>query len=48
MLEEQVGSDGKGGIFSIVEIVTNRLQEDFNKLIGDDTDKKSESFRPIT
>ena len=40
LLEEQVESDAEDGLFSIVESVTNRLQEDYDKLIGDDTDEK--------
>ena len=40
LLEEQVESDGEDGLFSIVESMTNRLKEDFDELIGDDTDKK--------
>ena len=40
LLEEQVESDAEDGLFSIVESVTNRLQEDYDELIGDDTDKK--------
>ena len=40
LLEEQVESDGEDGLFSIVEGVTNRLQEDLDELISDDTDEK--------
>ena len=40
LLKEQVESDATHGPFSIVESVTNRLQEDFDALISEDTDKK--------
>ena len=40
LFEEQVESDAEDGLSSIVESVTNRLQEDYDELIGDDTDKK--------
>ena len=40
MLEEQIESDSEGGIFSLTEGVTNRLQEDYDEMIGDDTNKK--------
>ena len=40
LLEEQVESDAEDGLFSIEESVTNRLQESFDELIGDDTNKK--------
>ena len=39
MLEEHVESDTKDGIFSIVESVTDKLQEDFDESIGEDNDK---------
>ena len=39
LLKEHVESDTTNGLFSIVESVTNRLQEDFDELIGQDTDK---------
>lgn len=40
LLEEQEESDAEDGLFSIVENVTNNLQEDFDELIGDNNDKK--------
>ena len=40
LLEEQVESDAEDGLFSILENVTNRLEEDYEQIIGDDTDKK--------
>lgn len=40
LLEEQVESDAEDGLFSIIENVTSRLQEDYDKLIGDHTNKK--------
>ena len=40
LLEEQVESDGEDGLFNTVESMTNRLQEDLDELIGDDTDEK--------
>lgn len=40
MLEEQVESDAEDGLFRIIENVTSRLQEDYDKLLGDSTDKK--------
>ena len=40
LLEGKVESDAEDGLFSIVESVTNRLQESFDELIGDDTNKK--------
>ena len=39
LLEEQVESDYEDGLFSIAESVTNRLQEDYDELTGDDTNK---------
>ena len=40
LLKEQVESDSKDGLFSSVEGVTNRLQENLHELIIDDTNKK--------
>ena len=40
LLEEQGESDAEDGLFSIVESVTNKLQEDYDELIGNNTDKK--------
>ena len=40
LLEEQGESDAEDGLFSIVESVTSKLQEDYDELIGNNTDKK--------
>ena len=40
MLEEQIESDAEDRFLSIGESITNKVQEDFGELIGDDTDKK--------
>ena len=40
LLEEQGESDAEDGLFSIVESVTNKLQEDYDELNGNNTDKK--------
>ena len=40
LLKEQGESDAEDGLFSIVESVTNKLQEDYDELIGNNTDKK--------
>ena len=40
MLEKQIKSDAEDRFLSIGESITNKVQEDFGELIGDDTDKK--------
>ena len=37
---EEIDTDSTDGAFDLLENLTNRLQEDFDELIGEDTDKK--------
>ena len=39
-LTEEIDTDSTEGVFDLLENLTNRLQEDFDDLIGQDTDKK--------
>ena len=39
-LTEETDTDSKDGVFDLLENLTNRLHEDFDELIGQDTDKK--------
>ena len=39
-LTEEIDTDSTDGVFDLLENLTNRLQEDFDELIGEDTDKK--------
>ena len=39
-LTEEIDTDSTDGVFDLLENLTNRLHEDFDKLIGGDTDKK--------
>ena len=41
LLEQQVEGDSKDGAFEFVSNLTNRIQEEFDEIIGQDTDKKS-------
>ena len=41
LLEQQLEEDLTDGPFDFIENLTNRLQEDFDEIIGEDTDKKS-------
>ena len=37
---EEVEADAEDGLFNIVEEMSNRLQENYEELIGEDTDKR--------
>ena len=39
-LTEEIDTDSTDGVFDLLENLTNRLQEDSDELIGEDTDKK--------
>ena len=39
-LTKEIDTDSTDRIFDFLENLTNRLQEDFDKLIGEDTDRK--------
>ena len=39
-LTEQIDTNSTDGVFDFLQNLTNRLQEDFDKLIGEDNDKK--------
>ena len=39
-LTEEIDTDSTDGVFDLLENLTNRLQEDFDELIVEDTDKK--------
>ena len=41
LLEQQVEEDSTDGAFDFLDNLTNRLQEDFDKIIGGDAEKKS-------
>lgn len=41
LLEQQVEGDSTDGPFDLIESLTNRLQEEFDEIIGEDNDKKS-------
>ena len=41
LLEQQVEGDSTDGPFDLIESLTNRLQEDFDEIIGEDNNKKS-------
>ena len=41
LLEQQVERDSTGGVFDILDNLTDRIQEDFDGFLGEDTDKKS-------
>lgn len=38
--EQTVEGDSRNGIFDLLDNLTNRVQEDFDKIIGEDNDKK--------
>ena len=40
LLEKSIDTDSTGGVFDCLESWTNRVQEDFDKLIGEDSVKK--------
>ena len=40
LLEQTVEADSTDGIFNLLDNLTNRGQEDFDEIIGDDKDKK--------
>ena len=39
-LTREIDNDSTDGVFDFLKNLTNRLQEDFDELIGDDNDKK--------
>ena len=39
-LTEEIDNDSTDGVFDFLENLTNRLQEDFDELIGEDNNKK--------
>ena len=41
ILEQQVEGDSTDGAFDFLDNLTNRLQENFDEIIGEDSDKKS-------
>ena len=40
LLEQQVEVDSTVGTFELIDNLTNRLQEDFDEIIGDNVEKK--------
>ena len=40
LLEKNIDTDSRDGVFDFLETLINRVQEDFHQLIGEDTDKK--------
>ena len=40
LLEKSIDTDSTNGVFDFLEALSNQLQEDFDELIGEDTDKK--------
>ena len=40
LLEKCTDTDSTDGVFDFLETLTNRVQEDFEELIGEDTDEK--------
>ena len=41
LLEQQVEGDSTDGPSDLIESLTNKLQEDFDEIIGEDNDKKA-------
>ena len=41
LLEQLVEGDSTDGVFDLIDNLTNRLQEDFDEIIGENNDKKS-------
>ena len=39
LLEKSIDTDSTDGVFHFLEALSNRVQEDFEELIGEDTDK---------
>ena len=39
-LTEKIDNDSTGGVFDLLKNLTNRLQGDFEKQLGEDTNKK--------
>ena len=46
-LTEEIDTDWTGGVFDLLENLTNRLQEDFDELIGEGNGKKR-FFKALT
>ena len=40
LLEKSVNTDSTDGVFDFLEILSNQVQENFDELIGEDTNKK--------
>ena len=40
LLEKSTNTDSTDSVFDFLEVLSNRVQEDFNELIGEDTNKK--------
>ena len=40
LLEKSIDTYSTDGVFDFLEALSNRVQEDFDELIGEDTDKK--------
>ena len=40
LLEKSINTDSIDGVFDFLETLSNRVQEDFDELIGKDTDRK--------
>ena len=40
LLEKSTNTDSTDSVFDFLEVFSNRVQEDFNELIGEDTNKK--------
>ena len=49
LLEQQVENDSTDRAFDLLDNLTNKMQEDFDKIIGEDTNRKSfiKSLTPI-
>ena len=41
LLEKSIDTNSTDSVFDFLELLTNRVQEDFDELIGEDTNKKS-------
>ena len=40
LLDKSANTDSTDSVFDFLELLSNRVQEDFNELIGEDTNKK--------
>ena len=41
LLKQLVEGDSTDGVFDLIDNLTNRLQEDFDEIIGENNDKKA-------